>query len=319
MPHAWNQTITMNDETATKLIKQQQHLPVESIYLLDEGWDNVVYRVNQDLIFRFPRREFGVSCMENEIALLPFIARHVSFSLTSPEWVGHPSDLYPYAYAGYRVIPGIPLCEAYCSLCDEDRFAIILATWLKELHAINVHREHIAMIKGEYEWKLNVSHRTESSRNNLLRYEHYFIQAGFRKEDLLNVMNCIAGLRFKGDKLSFVHGDLYSRHIIVDPVSRLPTGLIDWGDIHVGSPAIDLACGMVLTERAFNIFLDAYGAIDEESRIIISFHAFCHGMSFLPYAFEQDKEDLKRWAVLVLVRAMQDIRGLLNREKNEPE
>lgn len=324
MPHAWKQTIVINDEIATELIKQQQHLPVDSIKLLDEGWDNVVYRVNEDLIFRFPRREFGVFCMENEIALLPFIARHVSFVLTRPEWIGRPSDLYPYAYAGYRMIPGLPLCEASNELIDNDRFAIILATWLKELHALKVSQEHIAVIKGEYEWKLNVAHRIQSSNNNLLRYEHYFIQAGFRKEDLLDTIHQLSRLQFKSVKQSFVHGDLYSRHIIVDPVSLLPTGLIDWGDIHIGHPAIDLASGMVLTERAFNIFLDAYGSIDEESRAIMGFHAFCHGMSFLPYAFEQDKDDLKRWAMLVLARAMQDISNLqkaslLNRSKNESE
>lgn len=324
MSHAWKQTININEEIATALITQQQHLPIDSIQLLDEGWDNVVYRVNDKLIFRFPRREFGVFCMENEIALLPFIARHVSFALTKPEWIGRPSDLYPYAYAGYRMISGLPLCEASNALIDNDHFAVILATWLKELHAIKVSQEHIAMIKGDYEWKLNVAHRIQSSNDNLLRYGHYFIQAGFRKKDLLDTIHQLSQLQFKAVKQSFVHGDLYSRHIIVDPASLLPTGLIDWGDIHIGHPAIDLASGMVLSKRAFKIFLDAYGSIDKESRAIMSFHAFCHGMSFLPYAFEQDKDDLKCWATLVLARAMQDISNhqnasLPNRNKNEPE
>ena len=118
----------------------------------------------------------------------------------------------------------------------------------------------------------------------------------------MDTINQLSRLQFKTVKQSFVHGDLYSRHIIVDPVSLLPTGVIDWGDIHIGHPAIDLASGMVLTERVFKIFLDTYGSIDEESRAIMGFHAFCHGMSFLPYAFEQDKDDLKRWATLVLAR-----------------
>ena len=262
--------------------------------------------------------------MENEIALLPYIARNVSFALSAPEWIGRSSDLYPYAYAGYRMISGFPLCDASNDLIDDDHFAIVLAAWLKELHAIAVNPEHIAVIKGEYEWKLNVAHRITSSTDNLLRYERYFLEAGFKKEDLLDTINQLSRLQFKAVKQSFVHGDLYSRHIIVDPISLLPTGLIDWGDIHVGHPAIDLASGLVLSARAFKVFLDTYGSIDEESRAIMGFHAFCHGMSFLPYAFEQDKDTLKRWATLVLARAMQDISNchkasLPNRNKNESE
>ena len=37
----------------------------------------------------------------------------------------------------------------------------------------------------------------------------------------------------------FVHGDLYSRHLLVDDAGR-PCGVIDWGDCHVGDPAVDL-------------------------------------------------------------------------------
>ncbi len=72
MAHAWHQTLEINSDKAKKLIESQHHLSVKSITLLDEGWDNVVYLVNQELIFRFPRRELGVMCMKNEINLLPY-------------------------------------------------------------------------------------------------------------------------------------------------------------------------------------------------------------------------------------------------------
>ncbi len=51
MPHAWKQTIVINQEIVAELIKQQQNLPVDTIKLLNEGWDNLVYCLNDDLIF----------------------------------------------------------------------------------------------------------------------------------------------------------------------------------------------------------------------------------------------------------------------------
>jgi Ser/Thr protein kinase RdoA (MazF antagonist) len=41
-------------------------------------------------------------------------------------------------------------------------------------------------------------------------------------------------------RLTIVHGDLYARHVLVDERGAL-SGVIDWGDIHLGDPAIDLA------------------------------------------------------------------------------
>ena len=307
MSHAWKQTIHINEDIAAKLLKQQHHLEVDSILHLDSGWDNVVYLVNQNLIFRFPRREFGLACMHNEIALLPIIKAHVSFPLSAPDWIGTSSDLYPHAYAGYKMLPGIALCDAFDALIDDAQFAMILAGWIKALHSIPVNSEYMDLVEGEYEWKVDVSHRTAGCKNNLERYESYFLQAGFTKEALLEVITHLERLHFAPVKQAFVHGDLYSRHIMVDSNTHLPSGLIDWGDLHIGHPGIDLAAGMVLTDSALDVFLKTYGDIDQETQRIMTFHAFCHGMSFLPYAFEQNKASLKRWATLVLENAMKRI------------
>ena len=88
MTHAWKQTIKINEEIASQVISDQHNIKIDSIDLLDSGWDNVVYLVNRHYIFRFPRREFGLDCIANEITLLPFIKEHVSFSLSSPTWIG---------------------------------------------------------------------------------------------------------------------------------------------------------------------------------------------------------------------------------------
>ncbi|EKD69997.1 MAG: phosphotransferase [uncultured bacterium] len=310
MTHIWKQTITINEDIARELIENQQHIHVESIQLLDEGWDNLVYLVNKNLIFRFPRRELGVFCMENEILLLPYITKQVSFPLSNPEWIGEPSDLYPYPYGGYKMLRGLPLCDAADSLIDNVDFAVILATWLNELHSLKVNDNHISVIKGDQSWRLDVKHRVARCHENLERYQEYFLQAGFKNNQLIGLIEKLSSFQFQSLMKFYLHGDLYCRHVIVDTNHFLPTGLIDWGDVHIGHRGIDLSIGMVFTKPTLEIFLNAYGNVDEELIRVMVFHSFCHSMSFLPYAFQQNKKSLKQWAALVLQRAMDEIKTL---------
>jgi aminoglycoside phosphotransferase (APT) family kinase protein len=306
MSHAWEQTITIDTELALKLITEQQHIAVKDIQLLDAGWDNVVYRVNQTLIFRFPRREFGIVCMENEIALTPYIQSQVPFILSAAQWIGKPTQAYPYVYAGYSQVLGKPLCEAAHALVDNVKFARTLAAWLKALHAIPVTEDLQAQVKGSYEWKLNIAHRVSRCYENLTHYEKYYEQAGFNKAVLVNIIELFKQWSFEPIPFVFVHGDLYSRHIIVNEMIQ-PVGLIDWGDVHIGHPGVDLSSGMIFTKKALTVFLDTYGSVNRNTQQVMLFNSFCHSMSFLPYAFEQKKEDLQHWATLVLQRVIDEV------------
>ena len=180
-----------------------------------------------------------------------------------------------------------------------------------ELHSIKVTDDYAALIKGDQTWRLDVVNRISRCKEFITRYEEYFVQAGFQKSLLLTVLDLFNHLNFTTARKSYLHGDLYSRHVIVHPETLSLSGLIDWGDVHLGHPGIDLAIGMIFTEETFKVFLDAYDDIDEETIHILLFHSFCHSISFLPYAYEQDKESLKLWGSLALVRAISEIKKLV--------
>ncbi len=307
MTHAWNQSIDINEEKAKQLIKTQHAISVNTIRLLDEGWDNIVYLINETLIFRFPRRECGVFCMENEIALLPYVASQVSFPLSAPQWVGEPSDLYPYPFTGYPIIPGKPVADITQSFITDTQFATILAQWLAELHAIPVAEHHAALIKGDQTWRYDVNDRVSRCKENLIRYEAYFLELGFDKKALLETIALLPSLTFKEDKKAYLHGDLYSRHIMVNPETFQPSGLIDWGDIHIGHPGIDLEVSMIFKGEAFQTFFQAYGEITDSTYNLLLFRTFCRHMSFLPYTCEKNRPHLKQWAAMVLARAIDEI------------
>jgi len=302
MTEPWKQTIDIDKHIAKLAIENLCHITVQNIHVLNAGWDNVVFEVNDNLIFRFPRREFGLICMENEIAVLPYIQKKLSYPISAPQWVGEPSIYYPYHFAGYQKVEGEAVCDAFHQLIDDKDFAKTLAKMLKELHQIPIHPN--ISIKEEYEWKLDVGHRLKRI-DNYEKYSDYFTTAGISKLMIEQVADKIAPFKFHSPKRCYVHGDLYSRHVMVNNLQ--PTGLIDFGDIHIGHPGIDFAVALILTPTALDDFLDIYPYPDEDTKNIMLMHGFCHGLAFLPYAYSEKHQDLMIWANLVLNRVIEMI------------
>jgi aminoglycoside phosphotransferase (APT) family kinase protein len=63
------------------------------------------------------------------------------------------------------------------------------------------------------------------------------------------------------------HGDLHVRHLLVDDTGSA-TGVIDWGDVCLGDPAVDLSLGYAaFTGPARAAFLSAYGGVGADREL----------------------------------------------------
>lgn len=300
----WQPTIIVNENLAKELIEQQCSLSVTSLQVLGEGWDNIAYLVNEIFVFRFPRREFGIISMENEIALLPYIAQYISFAISYPQFIGKPSALYPHYFAGYPIIPGHSLCEVTQALISDKIFVQQLAQWLRELHSVPILKEHLHNVKGDQSWRLAVPQRIVATKETIISYLPYFTAASFSKEQLFNCLDTYQEIVFDSPKKVYLHGDLYCRHIMVTQNLTL-TGLIDFGDVHIGQPGIDLAVGIgILTHEALEVFFAIYGDIDTQTKHIAAFRVLCHSISLLPYAYEKNEKNLQIWATTALKQAV---------------
>jgi aminoglycoside phosphotransferase (APT) family kinase protein len=97
-----------------------------------------------------------------------------------------------------------------------------------------------------------------------------------------------------------VHGDLYVRHVLIGD-DRLPSAVIDWGDVHLGDPAVDLALAHnVLPPAAHAAFRAAYGAIDDETWHLAGLRALVHGLAVADFAIAIADADLQREALQAL-------------------
>ena len=101
------------------------------------------------------------------------------------------------------------------------------------------------------------------------------------------------------------HGDLGPRHVLTDD-SGEPTGIVDWGDVHVGDPAVDLSIAWSFTREAREAFFRAYGPVDDDRRRLARFRAIDHSASLAFWASETDRADTLDGALATLVNAARD-------------
>ena len=56
-------------------------LSIENIRLHDEGLDNDIIEVNQELIFRFPKHEQAVKKLDREVKILKLIKNYITLNM----------------------------------------------------------------------------------------------------------------------------------------------------------------------------------------------------------------------------------------------
>ena len=65
------------------------------------------------------------------------------------------------------------------------------------------------------------------------------------------------------------------------------TGIIDWGDVHIGHPAVDLAAiWNVIPPAGHAAFLSEYGEIDEPTLLLAELRTIAHSAAALLFAHE---------------------------------
>ena len=227
-----------------------------------QGWDNVAYLVDGKYVFRFPQRQVAGGLIEREINFLPEIATKVPVKTTTPLFAGNAAQDYPWRFAGYERLPGDTACSRDLSLEERGTLAEDLAHFLRALHSIDA---------TQFQPPLPHDDIGKLDPNRLQVDEEPLIGAH-----------------------TVVHGDLYARHLLLDDANRL-TGVIDWGDLHFGNPAVDLSVvHMMIPSRFFGRFLDIYGEVDERTWRFARHRARHHASYCIDYATKKSDQDLLR-------------------------
>lgn len=296
---SWAADIAIDLDLATSLVLAQfPALANQTVVPFGIGWDNAAYLVGERIVFRFPRRRVATRLIEREIAILPAIATALPISIPVPRYVGIASDAYQYAFAGYDLIEGETACSR--DLDDDTRVALAepLGAFLRALHALDPTPLVARGLPNDEIRRLDYERRMElvRERESLLRLPESAARTGVSAAAVARAIDWLVAhppRRIADEARRCVHGDLYARHVVLDG-SRV-AGIIDWGDVHLGDPAIDLSIAhLMLPTEAHGAFRTAYGSIASDTWETARFRAAYHALLELDYGLREDDVGMQR-------------------------
>lgn len=271
----WDPEFDVDENLARALISGQfPQLGGASIARFGAGMDNVAYLVAERYVFRFPRRSVVAPLLEREERILPFIAQRVPLPVPFPQFIGKPDLGYPWTFAGYERLRGTSACSVTLSLDDRIAMARPLGEFLRALHGIDPQAGIDAGLPGDELGRLHHARRFPLAQQRFAELESAGLLADSRPFLAFLASHPPAEPR---EMQRIVHGDLYARHLLVNRERRL-SGIIDWGDVHLGDPALDvMAAFSMLPASAYETFKTAYGGVDDQTWLLAKYRAVYHG------------------------------------------
>jgi len=264
--------IDVTTDIARRLIAEQfpSLEPIVAVRV-GRGMDNAAFLVNDAWLFRFPRHAIAAALLEKENRLLGVIAPALPIPVPFPLFFGKPGAEFPWAFAGYQWLIGATACSIELSQDVRSALAQPLAHFLRTLHAIYVEVGEECGLAPDQNGELEHRRCYPFAKANL----EVLVTEGLldRPATFLNAMQALAPEPLGQDPRAVVHGDLYARHLLIDGYGRL-SGVIDWGQTHIGNPAVDLALAYaLLPHEAHAGFRSSYGDITKRLWSLAKYHA----------------------------------------------
>jgi aminoglycoside phosphotransferase (APT) family kinase protein len=283
----WSAERDVDAELARALIgSRYASLAAARVEPFGQGWDNTAFLVDGAIVFRFPRKQSAAALLATEARVLPSLGPRLPLPIPRPEWIAEPGQDFPWPFVGYRLLPGEPATAA--ALTAEERAAAAepLGTFLRALHDLPT---------NDYAVPGDLLARDDFARRKPLVDER--LRMLEERGTIDDVAPFAAVFREKAAPppvSRLVHGDLYASHLLFDE-RRCIAGVIDWGDVHRGDPAMDLMMMFAfLPPNARGAFELAYGRIDDRTRCVARMRAVFHSISLTWYGVELGNDALER-------------------------
>lgn len=204
------------------------------VRLFGGGWDNELYSVGAEWIFRFPKRAERVPWLTREIQIMAVAGPALGAAVPRFEHVGAASDLFPYPFVGYRRLSGVGADQS--PVIDLAGLGADIGRLLSLLHRIDA--RDIQQTPEAWE------HAPWSDLRAELTAEADLIRPLLAPDLLAKAKPYLAGevAEPRQDGPSrFIHNDICPDHLLVNPGTGRLTGLIDFTDAMTGEVVLDFA------------------------------------------------------------------------------
>jgi aminoglycoside phosphotransferase (APT) family kinase protein len=291
----WDPEIAVDSGLAQRLVGEQfPELAALPVRLLGAGWDNTVFVVGDERVFRFPRREVVLPGFRLEIELLPELAPLLPIPIPVPEHIGHPSEAFPWPFFGARFLSGVELCDAPAT--SLETLAVELARFLRTLHSAQVMAALGERLPENWTKRADMALRVPMIVDKLAALEELW-PAPPRVHAVLEEARSLP----PPEPRAVCHGDLHFRHALVDDGQM--SGVIDWIDLCRGDPALDLQLvWSALPPASRPAFFAEYGDVDDATLLRARVVAVFLGTALLEFARHEGLASVEREARASLAR-----------------
>jgi aminoglycoside phosphotransferase (APT) family kinase protein len=241
--------IDVTQDLVRRLIETQfPDLSKRAVTLVANGWDNVIFRLGDDLVVRLPRRQLGADLVQHEHRWVPDLAKRLPIPIAAPLRAGLPSQEYPWAWSICPWFDGEVAADS--ALRDPLTQAQRLGDFVAAFHTPAppdapdnpLRGQPMAFLRPRVSDNIERLGSTIDSRS-----------AVALATELFDVDD------WAGTPL-WLHGDLHTANLIVHDGEIV--AVLDLGDITSGDPAVDLAVAwMLFDEDARTVFRSAAGAV----------------------------------------------------------
>ena len=236
MPGKPDAEIDITPELVRELVAGQfPKLADESIVEQTSGWDNTLFRLGLQYLFRLPRRVLGATHALHEHEFLPRLAPLLPIPIPAPIALGQPTSNYPWHWSIVQRFLGETLDLAELAPGEAAKFGI----FLKTLHQQDASGAPENPYRGGYlhdripwfeeRWERLAQAGDPSINDGYLRFVQEALATPYP------------------DQTHLIHGDLHPWNLLAAD-SKL-SAVLDWGDLTEGDIATDLACAWFLFEE----------------------------------------------------------------------
>lgn len=290
--------IPLSEKIAKLIIKDQFNIDIHNIKIMKEGFDNTVYLINNNLIFRFPKRHIAIPLIKKEIELLPLLNSKFNISIPMPLFIGKSSGHFNAPFLGYEFLKGHSGSEISLTIDQYERLALDLAHFLKTLHSIKLKPYLFNQMKPMFD-RADFN-RTKNDLRDRIRYCEQYYHLGIYKEKIKEIISLAQHYQAEKHPLSLVHGDLYHRHLLFDD-NNILNGIIDWGDISIANRVADL--GIVyqfLVPQVRHLFFSSYGYVEDEEKHYARYIGLYYAITLLWFGHDRKDKELITTSITTL-------------------
>ncbi len=212
-------------------------LHIASALPVTRGRDNFVLQVNHDLIFRFPRNGATAAQITREIKLLPLLAERFATPVPHFSYIWQPDEQYPHPFVGYNKLQGIWLNDPRIAPQMQKNLLPSLAQFFAELHQFPLDQARSCEVRGgtvEF-WVQLYQRRFEQIQAAVFPH----LSDAMRKKAQQLWETYLTRHALLPFAPALIHRDLWLHHLLCDPAQGTLCGVIDWGEVAIGDPALD--------------------------------------------------------------------------------